>query len=142
MRRQADGWKPSVEEISRVRANMLARIIADDQRSAIEKICNPDQMTETLCFNTTGRSISFKYDGQTIQFKETTGRKIKLSDSRIGKATNILWYLGPEFPIEEARWFLIKYLHATERQHMRQELSGLPIWLMERLKQLIPAMLC
>lgn len=138
LRRQRDGWKPSVEEISRIRAQMLGRMLTENPESNLEKICNPELQSNTLIYNTTGRSIEFKYENQTIKFKETTGRKIKSNNSRIGKATNILWYLGPDFPLEESRWFLIKYLHAVERQQMRQELSGLPTWLMERLKQILP----
>jgi len=138
IRRQNDGWKPSAKEMGLLRAEMLGRIITEDAQLTAEKICKAEQPSQNLKFNTTGRSISFEYDGQTIQFKETAGKKIKLNDTRIGKATNILWYLGPDFPIEQARWFLIKYLHATERQQMRQELSALPAWLMERLKSILP----
>lgn len=138
IRRRADGWKPSAKEISRIRAEMLGRIITEDADSDIKNIRKPDQENDSLTFNTTGRSIEFNYDGRTIRFKETTGKKIKLNDSRIGKAINILWYLGPDFPIVEARRFVIKYLHAVERQQMRQELSGLPVWLMERLISILP----
>ncbi len=138
IRRRVDGWKPTAKEISRVRAEMLGRIITEDADSDIKNISNPDHENDSLTFNTTGRSIHFNYDGQIIRFRETTARKIKLNDSRIGKAINILWYLGPDFPIDEARRFIIKYLHAVERQQMRQELSGLPAWLMERLISILP----
>ncbi len=92
-----------------------------------------------LVFNTSGRSISFKYQETTIHFKETSARKIKLNDTRIGKAINILWYLGPYFPLEDTEWFLKKYLHRAERQQLSQMLPGLPTWLMERLKTILPS---
>ncbi len=138
MRRQPDGWLPSPEVISEIRAKMLGRLICEDAETATVKICNPDEELETLSFNTTGRGLSFQYQGKTIRFKETTGKKVLLSESRIGKAVNVLWNLGPDLSIDETRWFLEKYLHSEERHQMRQQLSGLPPWLMERFKLILP----
>ncbi len=138
MRRQPDGWLPSPEVISEIRAKMLGRLICEDAETATVKICNPDEELETLSFNTTGRGLSFQYQGKTIRFKETTGKKIALGETRIGKAINILWSMGPNLSLEETKWFLEKYLHSEERHEMRQQLSGLPPWLMERLKSILP----
>lgn len=138
IRRQPDGWLPSAENIGAIRAKMLGRIICEDPDTLTAKICNPDEEFETLSFNTTGCTMSFEYLGKTIHFKESTGRKILRSETRIGKAINILLNLGPELSMQETRWFLEKYLSSDERQLMRQQLSGLPSWLMVKIKTVLP----
>lgn len=144
LRKEASNWKPSPEEIAKIKAATLGRLITEESVSVIKKIVDNEQIFDqpsderSLVFNTTGRSISFEYEGKTIHFKETTARKIKLNNSRIGKAINVLWYLGPELRLEDAQWFLQKYLHRSERHQLRQYLPGLPEWLLEKLKLALP----
>ncbi len=153
MRRQADGWMPSHEDVSLAKAKLLEREISESSSSIAAKICTDpilkemetkeqsNDFSDTLSFQTTGRSLSFKYQGKTIHFKETSGKKIKLNDSRLGKAINVLWYLGPELSPRDAEWFINKYLHRAERQRLRQILPALPTWLMTRLISILPSYL-
>lgn len=136
--RQSDGWIPTPEEVAKIKARSMDRIISEQPKQTAHKLGLIESDEKTLTFNTTGRPISFKYQGVTIIFKEATSRKINLCDTRIGKAINVLWYLGPDFPQELAELIVKKYLHTAERQQLRQELSGMPEWLLERMKKLLP----
>ncbi len=138
IRHQTDGWLPSAEEVGRAKAKELGRILAEEPKTIATKLGLTNLDGCEIVFYTTGRPLSFRYQGKIIRFKETSARKIKLNDSRLGKAVNILWYLGPDFPLEDSRWFLRKYLHREERQQLRQELPGVPEWLLTRLKGLLP----
>ncbi|MBX9724015.1 MAG: hypothetical protein K2X81_21595 [Candidatus Obscuribacterales bacterium] len=144
LRKQVSNWKPSTEQIAKIKAVMLGRLITEDSISMIKKIVDDEQIFDqtseeiNLVFNTTGRSLNFKYEGKTIHFKETSAKNIKLNDDRIGRAIVILWHLGEGLPLEDARWFLQKYLHRSERHYLRQNLPGLPEWLLEKLKSALP----
>lgn len=138
LRHQADGWRPSAEEVGRAKAKQLGRILTEEPKVIASKIGISNIEVTEIVFFTTGRPITFRYQGKIIRFKETAAKKIRLNDSRLGKAVNILWYLGPDFSVEETRWFLRKYLHREERQQLRQELPAILEWLTERLIQLLP----
>ncbi|QQR57523.1 MAG: hypothetical protein IPG59_21500 [Candidatus Melainabacteria bacterium] len=138
LRHQADGWLPSAEEVGRAKAKELGRILTEEPKIIASKIGLSSLEVTEIVFYTTGRTLNFRYQGKIIRFQEKSARKIKMNDSRLGKAINILWYLGPEFPLEDSRWFLRKYLHREERQQLRQDLPGVPEWLLTRLKELLP----
>lgn len=138
MRRQSDGWLPSPEDVAKIKASSMGRIICEEPKQTAHKLGIMDVDDTTLVFYTTGRPTSFKYMGVTILFKETASRKISLNDTRLGKAINMLWYLGPDFSPEIAELIVKKYLHKAERQQLRQELSGMPEWLLEKIKGFLP----
>ncbi len=79
MRETADSWRPSVEEVARMKAKIFAKEIvfgSNDTATLLGLPVNDSSNTTFIC--SSGRSSSFIYGDKRVQLKVLAARKLRL----------------------------------------------------------------
>lgn len=119
----------SAADVARVKAESFGKQLATWGGNAARELGLITDGSDQLLFCVNGSSSSFKFGGITIYLRKTCARKLRLNDSRAGKALRALWHIGKDRI--NATWIenATRTCRRTDREEIRLALSCPPAWL-------------
>jgi hypothetical protein len=93
-----------------------------------EGLVKPLAKSESV-FATSGRTTKFRAGNKVIHLKQVAERKMKLMQSKVGRAMAAVWHLGKLFATPQAREAAARNFNRIDRAERQRHMRWLPAWL-------------
>ncbi len=126
--------KISAREVAYEKVKAFGKELIDHGHNvAVEFALIPGKQARYLFQVNGGHSSSFKFSLGTIHLKGTSQKRMRLGESRAGKAARALWHLGKDGANKELYQSVSLRLNNADRQELKRNIRWMPAWLSERI---------
>lgn len=130
MRETADGWRPSIEEVVKVKAEAFGRTVHMHPKTAAKKMRLTEVKDDNPRYWSSGASSSFIVGSVRVFLHVASRRKLNLADDLVGIFLKSLLFFGKREYSDERRFKAQQMIMTREdRQILRLELLHTPEWL-------------
>jgi hypothetical protein len=126
--------KISAREVVEEKAKAFGKEIIDHGENAAREFeLVPGNPFKYLFHVNGGNTSSFKFSLGTIRMKGISQKRMRLGESKAGRAARALWHLGKKAYAREQHDKLSLRLNRADRADLRRLIRWMPAWLGERL---------
>jgi hypothetical protein len=133
--RDPDGLRSYSDfEVAKIKAEAFGRKIAKHPAMIATELGIQEKEETEAVFSIDGHTTKFRAGDRTIHLKQSSTRKMRLSNSKSGQAARALWHLGRDAVNATVIMQAVLNFDRNDRLELKRNIRWMPSWLCDYFK--------